>query len=221
MKKCFKCKQYKKKSQFYKHIYSKDNLASWCKICDQLSQKIYRNLNKEQQKKYQKEYRKKNKKKAKLYRIKYYKENKINLLKDCKKYRENHKQERKEYLLKNKDKLNKQINSYHKKRKAKDINYKLTVRLRIRINNIIRNQQKTGSAIKDLGCSVNELRLYLESKFQKGMTWNNWAIKGWHIDHIIPLSSFNLSDRKEFIKACHYTNLQPLWWSDNLRKGNK
>ena len=53
------------------------------------------------------------------------------------------------------------------------------------------------------------------------MSWDNWALDGWHIDHIKPLSSFNLENREELKKACHYTNLQPMWAEDNLRKGSK
>jgi hypothetical protein len=52
------------------------------------------------------------------------------------------------------------------------------------------------------------------------MSWDNWGTHGWHIDHIIPLSSFDLTDREQFLKACHYTNLQPLWAADNIRKSD-
>jgi hypothetical protein len=83
------------------------------------------------------------------------------------------------------------------------------------------NQNKTGSAIDELGCSVDQLKRYLESKFQPGMTWDNWTRDGWHIDHIKPLSSFDLTDPGQFKVACHYTNLQPLWAKDNLVKSNK
>lgn len=51
------------------------------------------------------------------------------------------------------------------------------------------------------------------------MTWDNWAPKGWHVDHIIPLSSFDLTNRDQLLAACHYTNLQPLWAKENLQKG--
>ena len=65
----------------------------------------------------------------------------------------------------------------------------------------------------------DELKIYLESKFVEGMSWNNYGLYGWHIDHIIPLSSANTED--EIYKLCHYTNLQPLWSEDNLKKGCK
>ena len=53
------------------------------------------------------------------------------------------------------------------------------------------------------------------------MTWNNYGYKGWHIDHIIPLSAFDLADREQFLKACHFTNLQPLRAEENFSKNNK
>ena len=53
------------------------------------------------------------------------------------------------------------------------------------------------------------------------MTWENWKIDGWHIDHIKPLNSFDLTDPEQLKEACHYTNLQPLWWYDNIEKGDK
>ena len=72
-----------------------------------------------------------------------------------------------------------------------------------------------------LGCSGDECRKYLEAKWLPGMSWDNWSLHGWHIDHVKPLSSFDLSDRVQLLEACHYTNLQPLWAKDNLRKGSK
>jgi hypothetical protein len=63
--------------------------------------------------------------------------------------------------------------------------------------------------------------MHLESKFQYGMNWDNWSFEGWHIDHIVPLASFDLTDRKQLLLACHYTNLQPLWAIDNFSKGDR
>lgn len=108
-----------------------------------------------------------------------------------------------------------------KKRYKNDIQRKISLCLRSRLNKALKNNVKSMSTISLLGCSINQLRRYLESKFQPGMNWNNYGIKGWHIDHIKPLSSFNLSKKEELQAACHYTNLQPLWWQENLIKGNK
>ena len=101
------------------------------------------------------------------------------------------------------------------------IEHKIKSRLRNRLRDAIKNNQKTGSAVKDLGCSIEEFKIYLESKFTEGMNWNNWSLYGWHLDHIKPLSLFNLTNIEELLKACHYTNLQPLWAKDNLTKGDK
>lgn len=68
-----------------------------------------------------------------------------------------------------------------------------------------------------IGCSKDELIKYLESLFTEGMTWENQG--QWHIDHIIPLSS--ATSEEEMYKLCHYTNLQPLWALDNIKKSNK
>lgn len=80
---------------------------------------------------------------------------------------------------------------------------------------------RAGSAVRDLGCSVMEFRAHIEAQFQPGMTWGNWSPTGWHLDHKRPLAAFDLSDREQFLQACHYTNYQPLWASENLAKGAK
>lgn len=117
----------------------------------------------------------------------------------------------------------KPISGYHKKYFAKkrktDIQFKLKENLRNRLNQAIKNNFKSGSAVRDLGCSIIELRQYLESKFQPGMTWDNYG--QWHIDHIRPLASFNLLNTDELQKACHFSNLQPLWAEENIKKHAK
>ena len=108
------------------------------------------------------------------------------------------------------------IKTWKNNKRKNDINYKLSCSLRERVSRLVR----TGSAVKDLGCTVEELKSHLESKFQFGMSWDNYGLYGWHIDHIIPLSSYDLTDRKQLLEACHYTNLQPLWAKDNLSKSD-
>lgn len=102
---------------------------------------------------------------------------------------------------------------------ATNLNYRMSQILRSRLFAAIKGRFSGGSAVCDLGCSVEELKTHLEFQFQPGMTWENWAHDGWHIDHKIPLAKFDLTDREQLLRAVHYTNLQPLWAKDNLSKG--
>ena len=92
--------------------------------------------------------------------------------------------------------------------------------LRRRLRGVIKDG-RGGSAVRDLGCTIPEFKAYIEKKFLPGMTWDNYGYDGWHLDHKTPLAAFDLTDREEFLQACHYTNYQPLWSLDNLRKGAK
>jgi hypothetical protein len=80
---------------------------------------------------------------------------------------------------------------------------------------------RSGEAVRLLGCTMAEFVEHIESLWGDGMTWHNWGRDGWHMDHIVPLSAFDLSDADQIKAACHYTNLRPLWAVDNLRKGAK
>lgn len=117
--------------------------------------------------------------------------------------------------------LNGKSRAYHNKRYHNDPKYRLIENLRTRLWGAFRAQglRKTTSTMKLCGCSLEKLKQHLESQFTDGMSWEN---KGkWHIDHIRPVSSFDLSDVEEQKKCFHYTNLQPLWALDNMRKGAK
>lgn len=105
----------------------------------------------------------------------------------------------------------------------RDPQRKLKASLRKRICKIVGGHTKGGSAIRDLGCSVEELMKHLESKFKPEMTWNNRGSgKGkWQIDHIKPLRLFDLTKREEFLEVCNFANLQPIWYEDHLLKTRK
>jgi len=110
-----------------------------------------------------------------------------------------------------------------------DPQYKIASCLRVVIGNVLKRKgaKKIGSAVVELGCTVDELIEHLEFKFYKNletgemMNWENHAKRGWHVDHIKPLCSFDLEDPEQFKEACHYTNLQPLWWKENLSKNGR
>ena len=106
-------------------------------------------------------------------------------------------------------------------RRSVDVDFKLRQTLRTRLNRALKMNWKSGSSVKDLGCSIQELKAHLESLFSEGMTWLNHSRDGWHIDHIQPLSKFDLTDRSQFKEACNYMNLQPLWAADNIRKRDR
>lgn len=123
-----------------------------------------------------------------------------------------------EYYKKNREQI-KERRKNHKIKKT--VKFRICAILRARINKVLKGISKSGSAVRDLGCSIEEFKLYIESKFQPGMSWENYGFYGWHIDHIKPLYLFDLNNPYEFKKAVHYTNLQPLWARDNLMKGRK
>jgi hypothetical protein len=116
------------------------------------------------------------------------------------------------------DEERRKAREYRRSKRAADINFRLADVLRCRLKHALHGRAKTGSSVKDLGCTVAELKKYLENKFIEGMTWDNWGIHGWHIDHIKPLASFDLTNPQQLCEAVHHTNLQPLWAVDNWKK---
>lgn len=111
------------------------------------------------------------------------------------------------------------LREYEKERIKSDCVFAMKKRLRSRTANALKSSgyHKTSKTQKMLGCTWDELKLHIESKFLNGMGWCNRGL--WHIDHIVPLASAKSAE--DVAKLCHYTNLQPLWAKDNLRKGAK
>lgn len=126
----------------------------------------------------------------------------------------------KSYYHSNKSRILSIKAKYESERRRTDINFRLKKNLRSRLANAIKNNHKSGSAIKNLGCSISELKIYLEFKFTDGMTWDNWGMgEGrWQIDHIKPLFKFDLSNSDQLKEVCYYTNLQPIWHKDHITK---
>jgi hypothetical protein len=130
-------------------------------------------------------------------------------------------QYRKDYISKNKDWWRKYEREYRYSRRQEDMFFKIKGNLSSRLSDLIQNRGLGERTVELLGCDKDTFLNHLESQFTEGMTWENYGLKGWHVDHIIPISSYDLTNEDEVKKACHYSNLQPLWWQDNLEKGNK
>ena len=123
------------------------------------------------------------------------------------------------YRQRHKKQYREQQNKYNRERRSIDPIYKLITNMRNRTVQAVKNNTRPDHTMKLFGCTGPELKTYLESKFQPEMTWENYGHNGWHIDHIRPIVSFDLSNSEEQRKCFHYTNLQPLWAMENLKKG--
>lgn len=112
---------------------------------------------------------------------------------------------------------------YRKERYANDENYRISIYLGNRVRDILSryNVNKQNKTIELLGCNLDYFVKYIEKQFTDRMSWKNHGPDTWHIDHIKPCASFDLSKEEEQKKCFHYTNLQPLWAKDNLKKGAK
>jgi hypothetical protein len=178
----------------------KDGRKAECRECQRIGSKKYKLENKEKIKEYNSKWNYENKTYYQEYRKFWEVENREKVLKK----RERFKEKNPNY-----------INDYNKKRKKEDIVFKLRFDMRNSINRYLKyRSQKTFDIV---GCTSEFLKEHLENQFVDGMTWENR--NEWHIDHIIPLSSAKTEE--ELYKLCHYTNLQPLWAEENLRKSNK
>lgn len=124
----------------------------------------------------------------------------------------------KNYLDLNRDKVNARKREYRKI----NLNYKLASNISCRVRLAIKKElaEKCNSTMKLLGCSVEFLIKHIESQFTEGMSWETYGVKGWHIDHIIPCASFDLTIEENQYKCFNWTNLQPLWWKENISKSS-
>jgi hypothetical protein len=223
MKKCNKCNEVKSLENFSKSkAVKKDGLCFRCKECqkkyretNKQKKKQYREANKEKVSKQQKKYYLANKEKALEYNKQYYLANKEKLTKQNKQYKEANKEKIKQYLQSNKEKLN----QYYKKRHSTDSIFKFKFNVRNLIKNSFKrtNHRKATRTEQILGCSLDFFKVYISNQFQKGMSLDNHG--KWHLDHIIPLAT--ATTEEDVIRLNHYTNFQPLWADDNLKKSNK
>jgi hypothetical protein len=188
---CSKCNEEKEFGEFSKKKDGKFGLCAVCKSC----------------------------------RHKYYEQNRGVFLEKRREYRENNKeavteQKRKSYQNRDVEKHREYYREYQRNRAQNDPSWRISQRIRGRISRAIsKNYKKAASSMTLLGCTIEEMRTFLEAEFEEGMTWENHG--EWHVDHIRPCASFNLEYPEEQKKCFHWTNLQPLWAADNLAKGDR
>lgn len=101
-----------------------------------------------------------------------------------------------------------------RRRMRESLNYRISQRLTSRLRDALCGRLKAGSAVRDLGCSIGEFRLYIENQFDEGMTWDNYG-EVWELDHVMPLNQFDLTDRVELLEACNWLNIRPLTVHEN------
>jgi hypothetical protein len=206
MKTCTKCKVDQEVTSFYKNKNLKDGRAGVCKLCMKQNEKKWMVKNKDKKLQQNRDWAINNPDKVKQYRKNTYALHKDEMLK-----------RNKEYRLKN----GKTYNQTRWERIKSDPSKRAMHNLRGRFHSLLRNTKKVDSSNALIGCSLNELKLHLETQFIDDMSWDNYGQDGWHIDHIRPIDSYDLTIESQQRECFHYSNLQPLWANDNYSKGSK
>lgn len=223
MKRCTICGEPKPYSDFHKQSSRPDGYGNWCKPCKSERKKEAYTKNPHRARERSAQYRNLYpervatcKKLARLKKIEQYKER---ARKRYAEKRERILEKAKEYREANWPKVLATNTAYKRERLRRDPLFRLEYALRNRTFVALRNKGygKRSRTRELVGCEWPQLMSHLKSKFTEGMTMDNYG--QWHVDHIVPLSS--AENEEELIKLCHYTNLQPLWAADNIRKGAK
>ena len=191
---------------FHKYKKGKFGLKAECKSCVKERIKQHYEQNKEQILERKKQYYEQNKEQIREWKKQYYEQNKEQIY-----------EYQKQYYEQNKEQILERQKQYIKKRRQTDIGFRLLGNCRSRLYKAIKNNSKSASTRELIGCTIEELKQHLESQFTEGISWENYG--EWHIDHIIPCASFDFTKEEDQRKAFHFTNLQPLWAEDNLKKG--
>ena len=232
MKTCVNCNSEQPIANFSLTVKSKDGYQAKCKLCVNTYNKEYYLTNKEKIKNDCKMYKSKNLIEIKEKDKNYTANNKDKISQYKKTYYKNNINKYKEYDIKNRDRKNAQALKRTLHKLKTDPIYRLQFNIRSRIKAAFRLKKATKCKKSEelLGCSIKIAKEHLESKFLPTMSWENYG-KYWHIDHIVPCNSFDLSNEEEQKKCFHYTNLQPLFavtqiingieYVGNLNKGDK
>jgi hypothetical protein len=208
----------------------------YCKVCDAERKRLYSVKNSEKVKQSRKYYYAENKniilqkekerrnskpKVKRIYKGMSAEEKKIRKAENGKRFRERHADKLREKKREYNKRIGNQRKKEHQKRMMQNIDFRIKKNLRGRVYVALKRGVKSNSTMELLGCTVDEFKKHFESLFTDGMSWDKYMEGGIHIDHIKPCISFDLTKEEEQRKCFHYTNLQPLWAIDNLKKGVK
>lgn len=206
MKQCTKCKEIKENDAFTKDRNLKSGLSSWCKKCKNKVVRAWKKANPEKMKLLTLEWRKNNPEKSKAIYVRYRKTEKRRLV-------------ARDWARKNRASgLKRFVDRYNT-----DPQFNIAIKFRRRVYMAVRNQftVKAKKTIELLGTTYPEFKDYIEGKFTEGMSWGKVLSGEIHLDHIKPVSLFNLKNVRQQKEAFNYKNMQPLWAHDNLKKHNK
>jgi hypothetical protein len=218
---CSKCKIEKDICEFTKRKNRKSGYSSHCKMCISEKSKVYREKNNDLIKNRKKKYYEENKEKLNKLTQEWYKKNSKTALEKKKEYylinKEHILDKRKTWVKNNR----KKINDYIKNKKKENPLFRVEMNIRGRMKQYFKQKNITqkNQTFHIVDIDIIGLKKHIETQFKENMTWDNYGIYGWHIDHIVPLCSAN--NETELLKLFHYTNLQPLWCDENLRKNGK
>jgi len=201
---CSKCKEEKPVSEFGKNKDGKNNLYSLCKICCNKKNKKYNSKHKDEKKIYDKQYNLKYKDKKKLRMKQYYLKNKDKIILNIK-----------QNQSKNKDKIRIRQAKYTKNKRKIDNNIRILCNLRSRFYKALKGNFKSDHTMRLVGCSIPELKLYLQSLFRPEMDWFNYG--KWVLHHKIECYRFDMSDPEQQKLCFHYTNIIPMWENEHRK----
>lgn len=182
--------------KFYKQSKRKDGRGAMCKSCMKEKYRDSRKKNYQEHKEERKEYQ----------------------LNYSKKYRKENSEYFENYRKNNKEHIHSLIIKRARERRKEDPAFRILCSARSRLHQVLKSK-KCDSTINLIGCTPNELKQHLENQFIEGMSWDNYG--EWHIDHIKPCAAFNFELEEKQSECFHYSNLQPLWAIDNLKKSAK
>ena len=217
-KRCAKCGEMKKLTEYHKSKNEKDGLATQCKGCRRIENAEYRNINKKRIQIVRREYYQLNKEVIKENSRKYLSENKLKAKERDKKRRGAINKWHSEWEKKN-HKRWREINNKANRKRRSTARGKLNHNMSTYVRRYLKEKKGERKWESILGYTVETLKKHLEKLFKEGMTWNNYG-RGWHIDHKVPLAAFNFesSNDIDFKAAWALKNLQPLWAEENMKK---